>query len=337
MGERKRLEEYIPEKCQQLLNRDNTELRSAIPELARDWERMMEIESVLQEIPSNHQFCCGDSRDLGSVGMKPAGDGAQVPDESVHLVVTSPPYFDIKDYSNHEGQLGSLEEYNNFSEELHKVWKECYDKLVVGGRMCVVVGDVLQSRQENGRHRVLPLHAEVQRQCMKTGFDCLTPIIWAKVGNASLEAGGNSRFLGKPYEPGALIKNDIEYILMFRKSGGYRSPSVAKRVLSTIQVDNYRQCFNQIWGDIAGESKNSYHPAPFPKKLAERLIRMFSFVGDTVLDPFAGIGSTAVAASDVARDSINIEIDPKYISRAEENVKSGSPDRQHTTTRSSDF
>jgi len=289
-----------------------TELRSKIPELARDKGRMQEVDQEVRSLPSHHDLHQGDSRDLSFID-----------DESVHLVVTSPPYFNLKDYENGTGgddQLGDADDYEYFNEQVDQVWQEAYDKLVPGARMVVVVGDVLRSRSEHGRHRVLPLHATIQEHCTDIGFDNLAPIIWHKIGNASLEAGGNARFLGKPYEPGAVIKNDIEYILLFRKPGGYRSPSVEEKILSAIEADDHQKMFRQIWDDITGK-KQGEHPAPYPVDLAERLIRMFSFVGDTVLDPFAGSGSTAVAASRVGRNSISVELEEKYVDIAKGRIQ----------------
>jgi len=288
-----------------------TDLRSAVPELARDQKRMGEIEQVVKSLPSSHELRLGDARDL-----------SHIEEESLELVVTSPPYFNLKQYENGtsgEDQLGDIDDYEEFNQMIDQVWEQCYEKLVPGGRMCVVVGDVLRSRSEHGRHRVLPLHATIQEHCTDIGFDNLAPIIWYKIGNASLESGGNARFLGKPYEPGAVIKNDIEYILLFRKPGGYRSPSVEKRILSVIEADEHQKMFRQLWDDITGAPQTD-HPAPYPVDLAERLIRMFSFVGDTVLDPFAGTGSTAVAASRVGRNSKSVEIEEAYLDVAEEQL-----------------
>ena len=306
------LREHIPESCEELLDMSGTELRSKIPELARDKGRMQEVEKEVKSLPSHHDLHQADSRDLSFVD-----------DESVHLVLTSPPYFNLKDYENGTGgedQLGDVDDYEHFNEQVDQVWQEAYDKLVPGGRMVVVVGDVLRSRSEHGRHRVLPLHATIQEHCVDIGFDNLAPIIWYKIGNASLEAGGNARFLGKPYEPGAVIKNDIEYILLFRKPGGYRSPSVEEKILSAIEADDHQKMFRQLWDDITGE-KQGDHPAPFPVNLAERLIRMFSFVGDTVLDPFAGTGTTGVAASQVGRNSISVELEEAYVDIAEDRIQ----------------
>lgn len=312
MAEADVLREYIPESCEGLLDMDANDLRSEIPALARDQGRMREVEQAVRSLPSEHELYQADSRNLDFID-----------DESLHLIVTSPPYFNLKDYENGTGgedQLGDIDAYEHFNDQVDQVWRECYDKLVPGGRMVVVVGDVLRSRSEHGRHRVIPLHSTIQEHCIDIGYDNLAPIIWYKIGNASLEAGGNARFLGKPYEPGAVIKNDVEYILLFRKPGGYRSPSIEERILSTIEADEHQQMFRQLWDDIQGEPQID-HPAPFPVELAERLIRMFSFVGNTVLDPFAGTGSTAVAASRVGRNSINVELEAEYVDLAEERIR----------------
>ena len=313
MADADSISEAIPDSCRDILDLSSNELRSELPALARDKERMGEIKQAVKSLPSHHDLYHGDSRDL-----------SMLDDESLELVVTSPPYFDIKEYGDGAGgedQRGDLSDYEDFNAQIDKVWRQCYDKLVPGGRMCVVVGDVLRSRSDYGRHRVLPLHATIQEHCTDIGFDNLAPVIWYKIGNASLEAGGNARFLGKPYEPGAVIKNDIEYILLFRKPGGYRSPSVEERILSLIEADDHQKMFRQLWDDIQGEPQTN-HPAPYPVALAERLTRMFSFAGDTVLDPFAGTGTTSVAASRVGRDSISIELEEKYIEIAEERIKS---------------
>lgn len=312
MAEDGDLHEFVPDSCEALLHESDQELKSNLPALARDQGRMGEIDQAVKSLPSNHDLYLGDARDL-----------SMVEEEGVELVVTSPPYFDIKDYENGTGgadQLGDIEDYEQFNAEIDKVWKQCYEKLVPGGRMCVVVGDILRSRSEYNRHRVLPLHATIQEHCTDIGFDNLAPIIWYKIGNASLEAGGNARFLGKPYEPGAVIKNDIEYILLFRKPGGYRSPSTAMRILSLIEADRHQKMFRQLWDDIKGAPQKD-HPAPFPAELAERLIRMFSFVGDTVLDPFAGSGSTAVGASRSGRNSVSVELEEDYFNVAKKRIE----------------
>ena len=196
-----------------------------------------------------------------------------------------------------------------------------------------MVGDVLLSRrQNNGRHTVVPLHAAIQLHCREIGYDNLAPIIWQKIGNADYEAGGGG-FLGTPYEPNAIIKNDVEYILFQRKPGGYRSPTTEMRILSVISAWNHQRWFRQVWSDVAGASTRS-HPAPYPEELAERLVRMYSFVGDLVLDPFLGTGTTSVAAARWGRNSIGVEIDPGYMELAESRLRREAADlwRQLTIT-----
>ncbi|NUM52383.1 MAG: site-specific DNA-methyltransferase [Candidatus Hydrogenedentes bacterium] len=234
-----------------------------------------------------------------------------VADESVHLVVTSPPYWTLKEYNQNAAQLGHVEDYEDFLLQLGMVWREAYRALVPGGRMVCVVGDVCLSRRKNGRHVVVPLHADICVQCRRIGFDNLNPIIWHKIANAQYEVNGSgSGFLGKPYEPNAIIKNDIEFILMQRKPGGYRTPTLEQREKSMIKKAEYEKWFRQFWTLSGASTRN--HPAPFPFELAYRLVRMFSFWGDTVLDPFSGTGSTMLAALKAERNSIGVEIDPDY-------------------------
>ena len=273
-----------------------------LPRIAKDSRLTGLIEAALRKIPTTHALHRGDARELGFI-----------PDESVQLIVTSPPYWTLKKYRDTDGQLGDIEEYDAFHRELDKVWANAYRVLVPGGRLICVVGDVcLSRRKNNGRHTVVPLHAAIQEHCRKIGFDNVAPIIWHKIANAVHEVeNGSGGFLGKPYEPNAVIKNDIEFILMQRKPGGYRSPSLPVRILSVISEENHRQWFQQIWTGLNGVSTKQ-HPAPFPVELAERLIRMFSFAGDTVLDPFMGTASTNLAASRSGRNSIGVEIDPHY-------------------------
>jgi site-specific DNA-methyltransferase (adenine-specific) len=241
-----------------------------------------------EDFPTTHKLVQGDARNLSAIA-----------NESIHLVVTSPPYWTLKRYNDSEGQLGHVADYEQFVKELEKVWRETLRVLVPGGRLVCVVGDVCLSRRENaGRHTVVPLHADICVTCRRLGFDNLNPIIWHKISNASYEVSNGSKFLGKPYEPNAIIKNDIEYILMQRKPGGYRKPTHEQRKLSMIPKDKFDRWFQQFW-TLSGASTKE-HPAPFPLELASRLVQMFSFVGDTVLDPFCGTGTTMLAAMKIA-------------------------------------
>ena len=157
---------------------------------------------------------------------------------------------------------------------------------------------------------VMPLHSDIQIHCRKLGFDNLNPILWYKIANVNYEANHSSSFLGKPYEPNGIVKNDMEYILMMRKPGGYRNPTEEQREQSRIDPDDYNKWFTQIWTMPGASTKK--HPAPFPMELADRLVRMFSFYGDTVLDPFCGSGTTMVAAENSGRNSIAIDVEENY-------------------------
>jgi len=243
-------------------------------------------------------------------------------DESIHLVVTSPPYWNLKRYNENPDQLGHIDDYEDFLAELEKVWREVFRVLVPGGRLVCVVGDVCVSRRRFGRHLVFPLHADICVLCRKIGFDNLNPIIWYKIANASFEVASGSRFLGKPYEPNAIIKNDMEFILMQRKPGGYRKPTEEQRKLSKIDKNDFGNWFRQIWNIPGASTRN--HPAPFPLELATRLVRMFSFQGDTVLDPFCGTGTTMIAALRYGRNSIGIDIDADYCRMAARYLKAES-------------
>jgi DNA modification methylase len=292
------------------------DLQTAIPRIAKDSDLLKLIKQAVSRIPTRHLLVREDARRLNARHIGQA-----------HLVLTSPPYWTLKEYRDAPGQMGHIASYDEFLDELDKVWKACFELLIPGGRLICVVGDVCLSRRKNeGRHRVVPLHASIQERCREIGFDNLAPIIWHKIANAAYEVeNGSGGFLGKPYEPNAVIKNDIEFILMERKPGGYRTPTGTERILSVVGADEHRKWFQQIWEGITGASTKD-HPAPYPLELAERLVRMFSFVGDTVLDPFMGTGTTALAASKWGRNSISFEVDEEYLEFA--------VDRLHTKTES---
>lgn len=280
-------------------------------------EQMLRTNEILRNLPwpapfheTRHRLHLGDARNL-----------KWLPAKSVHLVVTSPPYWTLKAYEPNRDQLGALADYDEFNVELDKVWAQCARVLVPGGRICCVVGDVCVPRKRGGRHYVMPLHADIQVRCRRLGLDALTPILWHKIANGATEAEGNGAgFYGKPYQPGAIIKNDIEYILFLRRGGEYRSPSPLQRALSMLTRQEMQSWTRSLWSDIKGESTRKGHPAPFPVELAERLVKMFSFAGDTVLDPFAGTGSTALAALESGRHSVSVEIEPKYLAIARQRL-----------------
>jgi modification methylase len=276
-------------------------------------EKMLRANAILRNAPwptpfdiTTHRLQLGDARQM-----------EWIPSGTVHLIVTSPPYWILKEYAAHAAQLGAIADYETFLLELDKVWGECARVLAPGGRICCVVGDVCVPRKREGRHYVMPLHSDIQVRARRVGLDCLTPILWQKIANGATEAQGNGAgFYGKPYQPGAIIKNDVEYILFLRKGGEYRSPSPVQRALSMLNKDEMQNWMRSSWADIRGESTRNGHPAPYPPALAERLIKMFSFAGDTVLDPFAGTGTTALAAMNTGRNSISVDIEPTYLAKA---------------------
>ncbi|MBI4703117.1 MAG: site-specific DNA-methyltransferase [Deltaproteobacteria bacterium] len=250
---------------------------------------------------TTHRIVLGDARRLATVS-----------DESIHLVVTSPPYFDLVTYVDGEHQLGHLHDYAGFLDELDRVWRECMRVLIPGGRLCIVVGDVCRSRRKFGRHEVVPLHADILVRCRQLGFEGLATIFWQKIANATTEVGGSGAALGKPYEPNGVVKNDVEFILRLKKSGPYRKPTPLQRAASLLPPDQYDASMRQVWSDIPGASRLRGHPAPFPAALAARLIRISSYVEDTVLDPFLGTASTVEAAAATNRNSIGYEIAEPY-------------------------
>ena len=261
---------------------------------------------------TTHRLHLGDAREL-----------AWIPDASVHLVVTSPPYWNLKKYARgNQSQLGDIEDYEKFLNELDKVWTHCARVLVPGGRICCVVGDVCVPRKRGGRHYVMPLHADIQVRSRKFGLDGLTPILWHKIANGSTEAEGNGAgFYGKPYQPGSIVKNDTEYILLLRKGGAYRSVQPLQKALSMLTKEEMQGWLRSGWNDLPGASTTkSKHPAPYPSELAERLIKLFSFAGDTILDPFLGTASTTIAALRTGRNSIGVEIEQQYLEAAQEKV-----------------
>jgi DNA modification methylase len=297
------------------------ELDDMVPTIARDLRTMRRIEAVVRNRVTSHELIYGDARAASALD-----------ENSVHLVVTSPPYWTLKQYNDHEHQMGHFHDYEAFMSGLDEVWQNCYRALVPGGRLIINVGDVCLSRKKNnGRHTVVPLHATIQEHCKNIGFDNLAPIIWHKIANAKYEVSGGGGFLGKPYEPNAVIKNDIEFVLMQRKPGGYRSPTKQERLLSIISAENYQVWFRQIWSDLRGTS-HPQHPAPYPLEFAERLIRMFSFVGDTVLDPFMGTGTTNLACARWGRNSVGIELDSKYFDIAKQRVAAHGADLYFSST-----
>lgn len=267
-------------------------------------------------VPTTHLIATGDSRDLSWIG-----------DGEIPLVVTSAPYFDIKDYGRDPGQLAEMPSYDAFLDALDDVWRECMRVLIPGGRMAVNVGDVLRSRSKHGEHHVLPLHADILARSTRMGFRSLNGIVWSKIGTCNYEQGPGG-ILGKPGQPNGIIQQSLEHILLFRKPGPYRSPSFAQQRDSAISKAEHGKWFRQIWEDVPGARAVNGHPAPFPIEIPYRLIRMFSFAGDgPVLDPFGGSGTTSIAAAKAGRDSVLVDVSSAYVRNAIERVQA-SPARE---------
>ena len=271
--------------------------------------------------PTRHRLILGDARQM-----------MDIDDESIALAITSPPYWTLKKYPDNVAQLGDLDDYELFQKELARAWDECYRVLLPGGRLCINVGDVTLSRRKHGRHRVVPLHADILVHARQSGFDVLTPIFWWKRTNMTTEVAGDTYFLGKPYEPNGIIKSEIEYILLLRKPGGYRKPTEEQRRLSRIPKEDYHAWYRAAWTDIGGAS-SPRHPAPFPVELANRLVRMFSFAADTVLDPFGGSGTTCVAAAKAGRNSVAYDIEATYLDLSEERLRAAGVSPPPTVSR----
>lgn len=231
-----------------------------------------------------------------------------IPDDSIHLVLAAPPGW-AGDTTDPDGSCVDLgASYEDYLDSLRMVWSEAFRVLIPGGRLICVAGDIWLSRKTHGRHRVLPLTSEISLMCRDIGFDNLSPIIWHKETENEETRRNPSTFLGSPYGPNGIIRGPIELILMQRKPGGYRKPTEEQRNRSRINKADYRRWFTPLW-NVPPESAEDVG-AGFPVEIAERLVRMYSFWGDTVLDPFCGMGTTLVAALRCDRSGIGVEASP---------------------------
>ena len=248
---------------------------------------------------TNHRVIIGDSRKMTELAA-----------QSVQLVITSPPYWQLKDYGNGQ-QIGFDDSYEDYINNLNLVWNECYRILDNGCRLCINIGDQFARSVYYGRYKVIPIRTEIIKFCEILGFDYMGAIIWQKVTTCNTT--GGATIMGSfPFPRNGIVKIDYEFILIFKKHG--RSPMVSKEIKenSKMTIEEWNQYFAGHW-NIPGEKQNG-HLAMFPEEIPRRLIKMFSFVNDTILDPFLGSGTTTLAAKNLERNSIGYEINPHYIS-----------------------
>lgn len=247
---------------------------------------------------TEHAILFADSRNM-----------VELPDESIHLVITSPPYWHIKDYGC-AGQIGYGQTLHEYLIDLSRVWRECYRVLVPGRRLCINIGDQFARSVVYGRYKVIPLHAEIIAQCETVGFDYMGAIIWQK--KTTMHTTGGAVVMGSfPYPPNGIVELDYEFILLFRKPGGRRlSVPAALKQASALHREQWKEYFSGHWN--FGGARQVGHEAMFPEELPERLIRMFSFAGEAVLDPFLGSGTTAKVAVQLGRRAVGYEIQRKF-------------------------
>ena len=231
------------------------------------------------------------------------------PHESVHLIITSPPYWQLKDYGNGR-QIGFDDNYEEYINNLNLVWNECYRILHNGCRLCVNIGDQFARSVYYGRYKVIPIRTEIIKFCESMGFDYMGAIIWQKVTTCNT-TGGATVMGSFPYPRNGILKIDYEFILIFKKYG--KAPQVSKEMKekSKLSQEEWNEYFTGHW-NFPGE-KQDKHLAMFPEELPKRLIKMFSFVGDTILDPFLGSGTTSLAAKNLQRNSIGYEINEYFL------------------------
>lgn len=256
-------------------------------------------------IETKHTIINGDSRKMD-----------ELEDKSVHLIITSPPYWQLKDYGN-DNQIGFNDTYEQYINNLNLVWKECYRVLHDGCRLCINIGDQFARSVYYGRYKVIPIHSEIIRFCEAIGFDFMGQIIWQKATTMNTTGGGS--VMGSfPYPRNGIVKLDFEYILLFKKQGNAPKPTKEQKEQAVMTNEEWNTYFNGHW--YFNGAKQDKHLAMFPEELPKRLIKMFSFSYETVLDPFMGSGTTALAARKLNRNSVGYEINPEYISLIKDKI-----------------
>lgn len=269
-----------------------------------------------KELKTDHKIINGDSRQM-----------SELPDNSVHLAITSPPYWQLKDYGT-ENQIGFHDSYEQYINNLNLVWKECYRTLQNGCRLCVNIGDQFARAVYYGRYKVIPIREEIIKFCENIGFDYMGAIIWQKV-TTSNTTGGGVQMGSYPYPRNGILKLDYEFILVFKKLGDAPKPTKEQKELSKMTAEEWNTYFAGHW-NFAGARQNG-HIAMFPEELPRRLIKMFSFVGETILDPFAGSGTTALASKNLERSSIGFEINTEFIPIIKAKLETHQKDLNGTT------
>ena len=249
-------------------------------------------------ISTKHLVVNGDSRKM-----------TELPDNSIDLVITSPPYWQLKDYGNAD-QIGFNDSYENYINNLNLVWNESYRVLNNGCRLCVNIGDQFARTVYYGRYKVIPIRTEIIKFCETIGFDYLGAVIWQKTTTTNT-TGGASVMGSFPYPRNGILSIDYEFILLFKKLGNPEKPSKDLKEQSKMTKDEWKEYFSGHWN--FGGAKQDSHIAMFPEELPRRLIKMFSFVGDTVLDPFLGSGTTSLAAKNLSRNSVGYEINSEFL------------------------
>lgn len=247
---------------------------------------------------THHKIIRGDSRNM-----------IELKDNSIHLIITSPPYWQLKDYGT-SNQIGFNDSYETYINNLNLVWKECYRVLHPGCRLCVNIGDQFARSVYYGRYKVIPIREEIIKFCETIGFDYMGAIIWQKV-TTSNTTGGGVQMGSYPYPRNGILKLDYEFILIFKKLGESPKPTKEQKELSKMSPEEWNSYFVGHW-NFSGVKQNS-HIAMFPEELPKRLIKMFSFVNETVLDPFLGSGTTSLAAKSLGRNSVGYEINSQFI------------------------
>lgn len=254
---------------------------------------------------TNHKIYFGDSRALN-----------KIEDKSVQLIITSPPYWQLKDYGSNN-QIGFNNSYEEYINNLNLVWMECERILSEGCRLCINIGDQFARSVYYGRYKVVPIRTEIIRFCETLKMDYMGAIIWQKA--TTMNASGGGAIMGSfPYPRNGILKIDYEFILIFKKLGNPPKPTLEQKENSIMTKEEWNQYFSSHW-NFSGV-KQSEHIAMFPEELPKRLIKMFSFSGETIFDPFLGSGTTTLAAKNLGRNSIGYEINKEFESIIKEKL-----------------